>query len=118
MPPSRGAISRGRKKTAGGRGGGGPLRELAFVFETDGFQAPDLLLLAEHLTRRSTPTGADPIIVDLAYQKRPDSRDDARLCRIHRRDSPSPGGPGSGLGLGAARHHGRGGGDDAERSVR
>ena len=72
--------------------GGRQLRELAFVFETDGFQAPDLLLLAEHLTRRSTPTGADPIIVDLAYQKRPDSRlwavrsDGVLLCCTYLRE--------------------------------
>ena len=54
--------------------GGRQLRELAFVFEVDGFQASDLLLLAEHLTRRVIPSGTDPTIVDLAYQARPDPR--------------------------------------------
>jgi len=53
---------------------GRQLRELAFVFETDGYQAPDLLLLAEHLTRRATPTGADPTLVQIAYQRDPESR--------------------------------------------
>ena len=72
--------------------GGRQLRELAFVFEVDGFQAPDLLLLAEHLTRRSTPSGTDPTIVDLAYQQRPDSRlwavrsDGVLLCCTYLRD--------------------------------
>ena len=72
--------------------GGRQLRELAFVFETDGFQAPDLLLLAEHLTRRSRATDSDPTIVDLAYQKRPDSRlwavrsDGALLCCTYLRE--------------------------------
>ena len=72
--------------------GGRQLRELAFVFEVDGFQAPDLLLLAEHLTRRATPAGTDPTIVDLAYQQRPDSRiwavrsDGVLLCCTYLRD--------------------------------
>jgi hypothetical protein len=42
------------------------LRELVFNFEVDGYVAPDLLLLAEHLTATET-------IEDLAYQKEPDS---------------------------------------------
>ena len=54
--------------------GGRQLRELAFVFEIDGYQAPDLLLLAEHLTRRAAASGTDPTIIDLAYQQRPDPR--------------------------------------------
>ena len=53
---------------------GRQLHELAFVFEADGFQAPDLLLLAEHLTRRSTASGIDPTIIDLAYQRAPEPR--------------------------------------------
>ena len=72
--------------------GGRQLREIAFVFEADGFKAPDLLLLAEHLTRRTTPTGADPTLIDLAYQQRPDSRlwvvrsDGVLLCCTYLRD--------------------------------
>ena len=54
--------------------GGRQLGELAFVFETNKFQVADLLLLAEHLTRRTTASGTDPTIIDLAYQRRPDSR--------------------------------------------
>jgi hypothetical protein len=42
------------------------LRELVFNFEVDGYVAPDLLLLAEHLTKTAT-------IVDLAYQQDPNS---------------------------------------------
>lgn len=72
--------------------GGRQLRELAFVFEVDGFQAADLLLLAEHLTRRTTATGTDPTIVDLAYQQRPDPRlwavrsDGVMLCCTYLRE--------------------------------
>lgn len=39
------------------------VRELAYVFEDDGFRAPDLTLVAEHITR----TG----IVDMAYSAEP-----------------------------------------------
>lgn len=39
------------------------LRELAYVFEVDGFKAPDMSLLAEHITR--------PAITELAYQEQP-----------------------------------------------
>lgn len=42
------------------------LRELVFQFEVDGYVAPDLLLLAEHLTAEAT-------IEDLAYQAEPNS---------------------------------------------
>src|SRR3990167_6251307 len=72
--------------------GGRQLRELAFVFEVDGYQAPDLLLLAEHLTRRSTASGTDPTIIDLAYQQRPEPRlwavrsDGVLLCCTYLRD--------------------------------
>lgn len=52
------------------------LRELAYVFETDGFKAPDMTLLAEHITR--------PSISELAYQEQPQAilwavRDDGVL---------------------------------------
>ena len=40
-------------------------RELAYVFEDDGFRAPDLTLVAEHVTR----TG----VVDMVYQGEPQS---------------------------------------------
>jgi hypothetical protein len=39
------------------------LRELAYEFESDGFKAPDLTLLSEHITR--------PAITELAYQEQP-----------------------------------------------
>ena len=41
------------------------LRELAYVFEDDGFRAPDLTLVAEHITR----TG----VTEMAYQTEPQS---------------------------------------------
>jgi len=41
------------------------LRELAYVFEVDGFRAPDMNVLAEHITKGG--------IVDIAYQKEPQS---------------------------------------------
>lgn len=52
------------------------VRELAYVFELDGFKAPDLALLSEHITR--------PGVVELAYQQQPQSilwaaRDDGVL---------------------------------------
>jgi len=39
------------------------VRELVYVFEVDGFKAPDMTLLAEHITR--------PSIDQLAYQEQP-----------------------------------------------
>jgi hypothetical protein len=42
---------------------GRKLREFAYVFEVDGFKAPDMTLLAEHITR--------PSITELAYQTQP-----------------------------------------------
>lgn len=39
------------------------LRELAYVFEVDGFKAPDMTLLSEHITR--------PGLTQLAYQEQP-----------------------------------------------
>lgn len=42
---------------------GRKLRELAYVFEVDGFRAPDMTLLSEHITR--------PGLVELAYQEQP-----------------------------------------------
>jgi hypothetical protein len=41
------------------------LRELAYVFEVDGFRAPDMTLLSEHITR--------PSVTELAYQEQPQS---------------------------------------------
>lgn len=43
--------------------GGRKLRELAYVFEVDGFKAPDMTLLSEHITR--------PSIEELVYQEQP-----------------------------------------------
>lgn len=42
---------------------GRKLRELAFVFQEDGFKSPDMTLLAEHITR--------PAMTELAYQEQP-----------------------------------------------
>jgi hypothetical protein len=42
---------------------GRKLREFAYVFEVDGFKAPDMTLLAEHITR--------PSVTELAYQTQP-----------------------------------------------
>ena len=39
------------------------LREMAYVFEVDGFRAPDMTLLAEHVTR--------PSVDEIAYQEQP-----------------------------------------------
>lgn|SRR5574341_16558 len=39
------------------------LREMAYVFEADGFRSPDMTLLAEHISR--------PAIEELAYQEQP-----------------------------------------------
>jgi len=45
--------------------GGRKVREFVYNFERDGYAAPDLTLLAEHITESG--------IVDIAYQSRPDS---------------------------------------------
>jgi hypothetical protein len=42
---------------------GRKLRDLAYVFEVDGFKAPDMTLLSEHITR--------PAMGELAYQEQP-----------------------------------------------
>ena len=39
------------------------VREMAYVFEADGFKAPDMTLLSEHITR--------PSVLELAYQEQP-----------------------------------------------
>jgi hypothetical protein len=39
------------------------VRELAYVFEVDGFKAPDMTMLAEHITR--------PAITEMAFQSQP-----------------------------------------------
>ena len=58
----------------------------------DGYVAPDLLLLARHLTERATATGSDPTILQMAYQQEPDSRiwavrsDGVLLCCTYLRD--------------------------------
>lgn len=60
------------------------LRELAYVFEDDGFRAPDLTLIAEHISR----TG----FVELAYQNEPQSliwgvlTDGTLVCLTYERD--------------------------------
>lgn len=59
-----------------GQRGGRKVRELAYVFEVDGFKAPDMTLLAEHVTR--------PGLKEMAYQEQPQAvvwsaRDDGVL---------------------------------------
>tara|TARA_R110000824_G_scaffold20858_2_gene78197 strand:- start:2548 stop:5295 length:2748 start_codon:yes stop_codon:yes gene_type:complete len=60
------------------------VRELAYVFEDDGFRAPDLTLVSEHITR----TG----IVEMAYQQEPHSlawfalTDGTLICLTYERD--------------------------------
>jgi hypothetical protein len=39
------------------------VRELAYVFDADGFKAPDMTMLAEHITR--------PSLTEIAYQEQP-----------------------------------------------
>ncbi|SDL07847.1 hypothetical protein SAMN05660337_2004 [Maridesulfovibrio ferrireducens] len=59
---------------------GKTIRELSYSFEADGYVAPDLTILAEHLTRSNT-------ITEWAYQQSPDSivwmiRDDGALLGL------------------------------------
>jgi hypothetical protein len=60
------------------------LRELAYVFEDDGFRAPDLTLVAEHISR----TG----MIEMAYQAEPQSllwiplTDGTLICLTYERD--------------------------------
>ena len=60
------------------------VRELAYVFEDDGFRAPDLTLIAEHISR----TG----ITEMAYQTEPQSLlwftlvDGTLVCLTYERD--------------------------------
>ena len=72
---------------------GRKLRELVENPELlEGFVAPDLMLLAQHLMERQTATGSDPTIVDMAYQQEPDSRlwvvrsDGVLLCCTYLRE--------------------------------
>lgn len=76
---------------------GRKVREFAPTPGTDGtplegYVAPDLLLLARHLTERTAATGSDPTIVQMAYQQEPDSRlwavrsDGVLLCCTYLRD--------------------------------
>lgn len=60
--------------------GGRKVRELAYNYEADGYVAPDLTLLAEHL-------GDESSFKQLAYQQDPDSlvwaiREDGTLCAM------------------------------------
>ncbi|SME88479.1 hypothetical protein [Desulfovibrio gilichinskyi] len=59
---------------------GKTIRELSYSFEADGYVAPDLTILAEHMTRSNT-------ITEWAYQQSPDSiiwmiRDDGVLLGL------------------------------------
>jgi hypothetical protein len=63
---------------------GRKIREFTYSFEVDGYQAPDLTILSDHITR--------PRIVEMAYQEEPDAvlwcvRADGQLaCMTYRRD--------------------------------
>jgi hypothetical protein len=50
---------------------GRKLRELAYVYEVDGFRSPDMTVLAEHITKGATPALSG--IKELAYQQEPQS---------------------------------------------
>jgi hypothetical protein len=60
------------------------IRELAYVFEDDGFRAPDLTLISEHITQSG--------VVDMAYQAEPQSliwcvlTDGTMVCLTYERD--------------------------------
>tara|TARA_R110000787_G_scaffold28355_1_gene77550 strand:- start:434 stop:3436 length:3003 start_codon:yes stop_codon:yes gene_type:complete len=60
------------------------VRELAYVFEDDGFKAPDLTLISEHISRSG--------IVEMAYQGEPQSLvwivlvDGTLICMTYERD--------------------------------
>jgi len=53
---------------------GRKIREFVYQFETDNFTAPDLLLLAEHMTgpQDSTTPGVGVTLVDMAFKQEPD----------------------------------------------
>ena len=59
------------------------IREFAFSFEADGYQAPDLTILSDHVTRSK--------LVEMAYQQEPDSvlwclrEDGVCACMTYRR---------------------------------
>ena len=84
---------------------GRKLLELAFSFEADGFRAPDLTILADHVTRSG--------VVDIAYQQEPDSSvlcvraDGECACLTYKREQDVVGWarlvPGGTFGTGAAR---------------
>lgn len=63
---------------------GRKVRELVYVFEVDGFKAPDITLLAEHITR--------PSVTQIAYQEQPQATvwgvrsDGAMLGMTYERD--------------------------------
>ena len=63
---------------------GRKIREFTYSFEVDNYQAPDLTILSDHVTR--------PRIVEMAYQEEPDAvlwcvRADGQLaCMTYRRD--------------------------------
>jgi hypothetical protein len=60
------------------------VRELAYVFEDDGFRAPDLTLISEHISRAG--------LVEMAYQAEPQSliwcclADGTLICLTYERD--------------------------------
>lgn len=68
---------------------GRKVRELAYVFQDDGFLAPDLTVLAEHITKAAT--AATSGIKELAWQQEPQSmiwaprNDGVLLCLLYER---------------------------------
>lgn len=50
---------------------GRKLRELAYVFEVDGFRSPDMTILSQHITKG--PTAATSGIKEISYQQEPHS---------------------------------------------
>ena len=69
---------------------GRKLRELAYVYEVDGFRSPDMTVMAEHVTKAST--AATSGIKELAYQQEPQSivwgprKDGVLLSFVYERD--------------------------------
>lgn len=60
-----------RKEVVFVQGAGKKLRGFSYRYEIDGYDAPDLLALADHLLDRDPLTGAQLAIVDACYQREP-----------------------------------------------
>ena len=71
------------------------LREFAYNFENDAYLAPDLTILADHITLAKSggmPAYSNSGIVDMTYQKEPDShvwavrKDGVLLCLVYQKE--------------------------------